>query len=129
VKRPTAFAGLLALASCATALVAAWLLVVSVTILPSRDPTHVGMWRILSVALLIYAGLCGARAMGVRHAALRALVVMLSMAATAFGVYAITWPRSEGYLLLMGVILCGHAVIAVAHEIRTTVAHPPVSAR
>jgi hypothetical protein len=124
MERRSALSGLLALASLATAGVAAWLLVVSVTVLPARDPGQVVMWRLIAVAFLAYSGACWARTSGISHAALRAAVLLLSMAACAFGVYAITRNRDEGYLLLMGVILCGHALLAVVHEIRSTPPRP-----
>jgi hypothetical protein len=98
--------------------------VVSVTVLPSRDPGHVLMWRLIAAALLAWSGACWARTIGISHAALRAAVLLLSVAACAFGVYAITRNRDEGYLLLMGVILCTHALLAAVHEIRTAVPRP-----
>jgi hypothetical protein len=126
MERRSAFTGLLAIASIATALVAAWLVMVSVLVLPSRDPAHVAMWRMIAGAFALYSGVCGARAIGVRHPALRAAVRVLSLAAGAFGVYAIrAGGHGEGYLLLMGAILCVHAGIAIAHDLRTAVPRQP----
>lgn len=121
MERRSAFAGLLALAAIATTVVAIWLLEVSVLVLPARDPGHVVEWRWIAVALLIYAGVSGARVIGIRHRLVRAAVLLLSVAAIGFGVYAIRSvfhsSHREGYLLLIGAALCLHALIAIGHEV------------
>ena len=109
----------------ATGLIALWLGSVVIAVLPSRDPQHVGMWTAIAVACLAYATLslaCVAR--GARPAWLPAALAVGSLAALAFGGYAITSmvraaddsARFEGYLLVMGVVLAAHGACALAYS-------------
>ena len=120
---------LLACAGLATALVALWLFMVITVVLPSRDPAHVPMWTGFALGFLTYSGLTLAFVVrGPRPALLPAAVVMLSLAAVGFGGYAIasmiaaaqSGGHFEGYLLLMGVILAGHGLCALAYTALTT---------
>ena len=121
---------LLACAGLATALVALWLFMVITVVLPARDPAHVPMWTGFALGFLAYAGLTLAFVLrGPHPALLPALVVVLSLGAMAFGGYAIasmiaaanSGAHFEGYLLLMGVILAGHGLCALAYAALTAV--------
>ena len=114
----------LVLGSLATGAIALWLCFVVAVVLPERDPTHVGMWTGFAAGFLVYAGLTLmfvlARA---RPPWLPASVVILSLGAIAFGSYAIasmvraagTGGHFEGYLLVMGAVLAGHGLCALAY--------------
>jgi len=111
--------GLLALASLGTLAVALWLLLVTAFVLPGQDPARIPMWTVIAIALLCYSGLClvhlGAPA---GAATLRRAVLLLSLPVIAVGLYAvITMLQAdgrhfEGYLLVMGVIVGGHGLVA-----------------
>lgn len=47
------------LATAATTVTAAWLIGVSIAVLPDRDPAHVGFWLAVGAALLAFAALTG----------------------------------------------------------------------
>jgi hypothetical protein len=119
---------LLACAGLATALVALWLFTVITTVLPARDPAHVPMWTGFALGFLAYAALTLAFVLrGPRPAALPAAVVALSLAAVGFGGYAVArmvaaatrGGHFEGYLLLMGLVLAGHGLCALAYTALT----------
>jgi hypothetical protein len=101
---------------------AVWLFAVIATLLPARDPAHLPMWRWIALACLGYTGLslaflCSRR----RVAVLRGSFLVASTAAVGAGLYGIdsmvrTADRGghfEGYLVLMGWILCCHGVTAI----------------
>jgi hypothetical protein len=111
--------GLLALASLATLVVALWLLLVTAFVLPSRDPARIPMWTAVAIGLLLYSGLCLVHLGGPpRAATLRRAVFLLSLPAIAAGLYAVFATLQadarhfEGYLVVMGVIVAGHGVVA-----------------
>jgi hypothetical protein len=121
---------LLTCAGLATALIALWLFVVIRTVLPSHDPAHVPMWTGFALGFLAYAALTLAFVLrGPRPALLPALVVVLSLAAAGFGGYAVSsmllaasnGGHFEGYLLVMGVVLAGHGLCALAYTALTAV--------
>jgi hypothetical protein len=122
-ERPTApFAVLplavLAAATLATTLVAAWLFMVSLTVLPVRDPGHVTTWILVACGCLGYALLSGAFVLrGRRVRWLAPVTGAASLAALLFGGFAITSSLQaghfEGYLLLIGVIVGGHGLCAL----------------
>lgn len=109
----------------ATALVALWLLYVTTFILPARDPADVALWRIIAGLFggfsVVSALVLAAPGRRIR----RGLTAALSVAAIAFGVLAAlvtsvagTGSRGgEGYLLLMGVIVAGHGLVALAFSL------------
>ena len=114
---------LLGIASATTIAVALWLFSVIAFVLPSRDPDRIPLWTAVSLGFLLYSGLCIAYLLlGPRVRMLRALVVALSVAAIALGAYTVaqmvrassTGGHFEGHLLLMGLILAGHGVVALA---------------
>ena len=121
---------LLTCAGLATALIALWLFTVIRTVLPSHDPAHIPMWTGFALGFLTYAALTLAFVVrGPRPALLPAVVVVLSLAATGFGVYAVSsmllaagsGGHFEGYLLVMGVVLAGHGLCALAYTALTAV--------
>ena len=125
---PTAAAPLraaLTLIALLTAGIAAWLAVVVATVLPARDPAHVAMRTAFAIGFAVYSALTLLFVWrGPRPAALAVAVVVLSVGATAFGVYAagstVTSGRDfEGYRLVMGVVLAGHGLCALAYSALT----------
>ena len=119
---------LLAFATTATVLVAMWLFFVIARVLPARDPSHIPMWRMVALGILLYSGLCLTYLVaGPHQPALRWSVLVLSVVAIALGVYAIvqmihvanTGGHFEGYLVLMGLILSGHGTTAILYTIFT----------
>jgi hypothetical protein len=124
---------LLVLASLATAGVALWLLSVTLLVLPSRDPTHLDFWRRVAGGFLAYSALTWAyAARGRRSRPLWGAMVLFSCAAAAAGLYAFgsmirtanAGGHFEGYIGLMGAVLCGHGVVGL-----TSVLSPRRSAR
>ena len=127
---------MLTLATAATVLVALWLFYVVASVLPSRDPAHISMWQTVAFGLLLYSGLClSYLAAGPRLDALRWSVLLLSVVAIAAGVFAMdamihvanTGGHFEGYLVLMGLIVSGHGVVAILDT--TLTAAPPTPSR
>lgn len=110
--------------SAMTIAVALWLFSVIAFVLPARDPSHIPMWTGVAIGFLVYSGLCLAYLIiGPRLAALRFVVLALSVAAIVIGVIAV-WhmigPGSsgrhfEGYLLLMGFILAVHGIVTLVY--------------
>ncbi len=103
---------------------ALWLIAVTATVLPARDPEHVALWRAVAAGFLAYAASCAALlARGARPAWLRPLVLVLSTAAIGAGLFGIgsmlqtarSGGHYEGYVALMGVILCAHGLGGVLY--------------
>jgi hypothetical protein len=119
---------LLACAGLATALIALWLFTVIGFVLPRHDPAHVPMWTGFALGFLAYAALTLAFVVrGPRPPLLPALVVALSLAAIGFGGYVVSRMVAaasgaghfEGYLLVMGLVLAGHGLSALAYATLT----------
>lgn len=109
----------LAAATLATAAVAVWLLMVSSTVLPASDPRHVTQWMLTAAGFLGYATLTGMFVLrGPRTHWLAPAVALASLGAIAFGAWVVTSTLGaahfEGYLLVMGVLLAGHGLCALA---------------
>jgi hypothetical protein len=109
--------GLLAAAAVITVLVAGWLFVVTTWVLPERDPAHVAMWRVVACAYVLYAAVTIGYLTGGPHARLlKWAVLLLSAAAVGLGAVLVAGFASgrgdEGYLLLMGVLIAGHGLVA-----------------
>jgi hypothetical protein len=114
----------LALAASAAGVVAAalWFAWVSVTVLPSRDPAHVGFWRGVAAALFALAvfGFAGLRP-GRRARAERLVRAGTGTAALGLGLGVIareagaTAPGAhfEGYLVLLGAIVAIHGAVSL----------------
>ena len=116
---------LVGFASIVTVGVAFWLFSVIVFVLPSHDPGHIPLWRTVAICFLGYSGLSWAYlVLGPRRVLLRWSVLAISTVAIALGIYGIvdTVRRAsaggdfEGYLILMGLILCGHGVTAFVYS-------------
>lgn len=115
---------LVALASVITVLVALWLFTVIAWVLPAHDPARIPLWTGVAVGFLVYSGLCIAYlVLGPRLWPLQAVVLILSVVAIGLGVYGVvqmvqaaaSGRHFEGYLLLMGLILAGHGIVAFTY--------------
>ncbi|MFL5779487.1 MAG: hypothetical protein ACJ761_11190, partial [Chloroflexota bacterium] len=99
----------------------AWLLLVTITVVPVRDPGRVSFWAVVVVAFAAYAALCGAYlAIGRRSPLVRGAVAAASVAAIGVGAFFIVdvlfrSREFEGYILLMGAILAGQGAAILAH--------------
>ena len=112
----------LAISSFPTTAAALWLIAVSMTVLPARDPAHVEFWRTVAVALLAFvaAGLAYLRP-GLRGALERVPLAALGVIAAGLGLGCVlresgvgrAGGHSEGYLLLLGALVAGHGVAAL----------------
>ena len=120
------FGLLLVLASLASAGVALWLFWVTATVLPTRDPGHIPMWRTVAAGFLVYAASSWACVVaGKKSALLRWAVAVASVAAIGLGLFgvadALRRARAggdfEGYILLMGIILAGHGIIGLLYAL------------
>ena len=116
----------LALATLATTAVGLWLLSVTFTVLPSRDPANVVMWRWTAAGFLGYAALCAALLTAPAPGAwLRRAVLLASLPALACGAFALyamarrasAGGHFEGYVVLMGLVLLAHAASAIAYTL------------
>jgi hypothetical protein len=113
---------LLGLAALATAGVALWILWVTMAVLPAHDPAHIPMWQVIAVGFLGYSALSGACVAG-RSTPLRWLLGFASLGAVGLGVYGILdmlhraqiGADTEGYIVLMGIVLAGHGVIGLVY--------------
>jgi len=136
------FAGLLLLASLATACTGLWLWMAIAFVLPGRDPTHIAMWRVIASSFLAYCALTWASLAGAAKASLlRWALIASSLAAIAAGSYGTIATLTgaggahfEGYLVLMGLILLGHGVTGLLYGwwvggSRRPAATPPESSR
>ena len=128
--------GLLALASLATLAVAIWLLLVSAFVLPSHDPTRIPMWIAIAIGLLLYSGLCLVHLGAPPGAAtLRRAVLLLSLPVIAAGLYAVVsmlqadGRHFESYLLVIGVIVGGHGLVAFLDAGRSMLAERRLATR
>ena len=115
---------ILVLASLATAGVGLWLVTVIAFVLPSRDPSHIPFWRLVATCFFLYSGLNWAYLiLGPRILLLRLTVLLASVGAILAGVYGVysmlqtagAGGHFEGYILLMGLILCGHGILALLY--------------
>lgn len=112
------------LTGAATALaifVIAWLLWVTGTVLPERNPGSIGPSRLVAIAYAAFTATSWRYVFGgSRNAVLRWTVVLESIAAVVFGGYLIATMVTagsghfEGYILLLGGILCLHGLTVLA---------------
>ena len=121
-RRAREFLGaILLLESLATLGVALWLTWVTILVLPSRDPGHVALWRVVACGFFAYCGLSwSAVSMSHRIAALRWSLLVVSLAAVTLGTYGIasqTGHHFEGYIVLMGLVLAAHGATAIAFSL------------
>lgn len=124
------FQALLAFSAIATVLVAVWLFTVVAWILPARDPARIPMWTIVAIGFLAYSVLSLAYlVVGPRSRLLRAVVLLLSVVAIVLGGFGVVdmlrvanaGGHFEGYILLMGIILAGHGLVAIAYTLLSAV--------
>ena len=129
---------MLSLASLMTLAVAAWLVTVIAFVLPRHDPARIPLWTGVAFGFMVYSALCIAYlVVGARVRALRAIVLAMSLAAIGLGAYAViqmvrasaTGGHFEGYLLLMGLILAGHGLIALCNTALSMIIARRVAAR
>jgi hypothetical protein len=117
-----------ALAAALTTGVALWLLFVTRTILPARDPAHVPLWGGVALGFLAWSALsawCLARPP--RGGPLRAMLIAFALLACLLGglvavrTLAGSPAHFEGYLVVMGLLLTAHGAtgIAWARAVRT----------
>ena len=101
--------------------VALWLLFVTTTILPVRDPAHVPLWRGVALAFLAWAALsawCLARPP--RGGPRRTALVAAALLACGLGVCAVirtfAGPPAhfEGYRVVLGALLAAHGGAGIA---------------
>jgi hypothetical protein len=115
-------------AAACTVCIALWLLWVCTVVLPTRDPAHVAMWRLVAIGYLAYSALSWAALLRhTRSRLLRGLVVAVSAIAVGLGLCGI-WTmlgigraggHFEGYIVLMGLLLCGHGLAAIVFALIT----------
>ncbi len=116
------------MASLATVGVGLWLFWVIALILPAHDSVQIPMWRTVAVCFLFYATLSWAYLVrGPGNAVLRWTVLAASVAAMGFGLYgvvqmvvrAFAGRDVEGYIVFMGLLLCGHGFVAIVYTLLT----------
>jgi hypothetical protein len=122
------FRALVALWTLATVGMAVWLVSVIAFVLPARDPGHIPMWMGIAAGFFAFSGLSGAYLLRApRGGWLKWSVMGLACAAIAAGLYGIaamariadSGGHFEGYIVLMGIILCGHGLTLLAHAVVT----------
>jgi hypothetical protein len=122
------FKVLLRMASIATVGVALWLFWVIAFMLPGRGAAQIPMWRTIAVGFLFYSALSwGYLVRGPRHAILRWTLVAASIAAMGLGLFgviqmvmrALAGVDVEGYIVMMGLLLCGHGLVAIIYAALT----------
>jgi hypothetical protein len=112
---------LLAAGAGATALIALWLLFVTTFVLPARDPADATMWRIIAGLFAGYSVVSVLVLAAPGRRLRRLFTAALSVAAVLFGAYAAvatlhaaaSGRSAEGYLLLMGVMIAAHGMVAL----------------
>ena len=108
-------------AASASALTATWLLIVTMTVLPARDPAGIPFWSAVTIGLLAYVALTAIYLRrGRRSPIVRAAAILASVAAVAVGgswiVIMLTRRDGfEGYVVLIGAILAGHGAMVLLH--------------
>ncbi|HWK10208.1 MAG TPA: permease prefix domain 1-containing protein [Vicinamibacterales bacterium] len=117
--------GSLLVAACAaTIAIAVWLTVVSIAVLPARDPSHTVLWQIVAAAFGAYGlAAAGYVIFGFERALFRRLLSIMSVAASAGGGYILAMTirtaraggAFEGYLLVIGAVLSANGLIAVIY--------------
>lgn len=122
------FKALFLMASLATVGVGLWLFWVIAVILPAHDSAQIPMWRAVAVCFLVYSALSWAYLVrGPRNAVLRWTMLAASVVAMGLGLYGVAqmgWRAFagadvEGYIVLMGLLLGGHGLVAIVYTLLT----------
>lgn len=120
------FRALLLLASVGTVCVALWLVFVIAVVLPARDPGHIAFWSRAAAVFFGYCALTWAYLIrGPRNPWLRGSVLLASLGAIAAGLSGIgqmirtarSGGHFEGYIILIGLVLCAHGLSALAYTV------------
>jgi hypothetical protein len=113
-------AWLLGLAACATSAIALWLFVVSLAVLPSHDADRVVLWQaiaagFLTFSLLSWTAIGSPSSRGLRRWLGGSATLAICVGCSAVGRMAFAGPGTfEGYLLIMGIALAAHGILAGA---------------
>lgn len=113
--------GLLRFFAYSTGAVALWLVSVIVFVLPSQDPANLPLWIAITAGFFTFSLISLWHLSRHNKPWLRFAVVALAIPAVGFGVFQVvsmiapSGGHFEGYLLLMGLILTGHGLAALAH--------------
>ena len=111
-------------------LTAAWLAYALTMVMPARNSWLIPVWTAIAVGFVVYALLTVALVFRGPRPTLVLPVVVLSFGAVAFGIFAIramylattTGGHFEGYQLLMGLLVGGTGVCALAYASLTATA-------
>jgi hypothetical protein len=111
------------LATAATTVTAAWLVDVSLTVLPDRDPTHVGFWLAVAGSLLAFAALTALHLVRWGGPIVRWLAGGVALLATVAGAWLAVSTLAgsgdfEGYLVLIGLVVVAHGALVVLSTLR-----------
>ncbi len=114
---------LLRLATAATAATAAWLVSVSIAVLPVRDPARVGFWLTVAAALLAFAALTALHLARWGGALVRWLAGGVGLLAMVTGAWlAISTLAGsgefEGYLVVIGLVVAAHGALVAVSALR-----------
>lgn len=122
------FKGLFLLASLATVGVGAWLFWVIAVMLPAHNSAQIPMWRTIAVCFFTYSVLSWTYLVrGPRNAVLRWTMLAASVVAIGLGLYgvvqmvlrAFAGADVEGYIVFVGLVLCGHGLVAIGYTLLT----------
>ena len=122
--------GALVLAAIASAVTAAWLLFVILTVLPSRDPDSIPGWTIFSIGLLAFVALTSNEVRAdVPSQPAQVAFMLASVVAIVIGAWILLVSISasvgfEGYLVVIGAVVLFHGIAAGLHvlpDIRTAI--------
>lgn len=108
------------LGAIACAAVAAWLLVVTATVLQRQDPAHVNAWRLVAIAFAAYATVTVAYLRLRWRSRLATFMAAIgSVAAVVVGAWftipmLLTAGDFEGYIVLIGGVLFGQGILVIA---------------
>jgi len=106
----------------ATALAALWLVFVTITVVPSRDPGHLRLWSSVTSGCFLFTLVSGTcLRVAFPSVALRAALILVSALLLAAGLYGISSmlrapaARFEGYVLLLGAIFSLSGLIGILY--------------
>ena len=111
------------LATAATTVTAAWLIDVSLTVLPARDPDLIGFWLLVAASLFVLAALTVLHLVRWGEPIVRWLAGGAALLATVAGAWLAVSTLAgsgdfEGYLVLIGAIVAAHGILVVLSTLR-----------